>query len=863
MRGETVSHYEILGELGGGGMGVVYRGRDVRLGRDVALKFLPAELSAKSAAKERFAREARAASALDHPNICTIYEIDETEDGRLFLAMAFYQGEDLRRRLERGRLELGEALQMALQVCRGLAAAHEAGIVHRDIKPANIMLTERSGVKILDFGLAKLEHETRHLTRSGTTLGTVAYMSPEQARGDEVDPRSDLWSLGVVLFEALTGHIPFRGERDHTLIYAILNEEPQPIAPLRPDLPKPASRLIERLLEKNPEHRFRSATEVAMHLEALQRGDSLPKTQVALPRTLSKSLSRARRRSPAVFAGTLLVAALAVGGAAYRLLWRGGPAAPTKIFHNVAVLPFSNLTGDEAQDYLSDGLASVLVERLAALPGVNVIGRSETRAYRGKEKGAKQIAKELGVGAVIEGQIVRMGDALRVTANLVDGESGYVSWSKGFEAQPQEALRLAERLAPEIGAELATSLTPQEREKLAARPTQNAAAYEAYVKGLRIFDQLENPQRLDLARDLLSRAVELDPDFALARARLSETLSTLYANREPDPELLAEAEAQVRSALDREPDLMAGHLALARVHRAAGRHEEALAELRRVVAEYPQSDTAALQLGLAYQAAGDLARAETSLRQAISLRPDYWSHWLALGTLLQQAGDLNAARKTWEKSAALAPPEITWPLENLGSLAVAQGDAAGALAYFDHIPRPINDPMLAASIGTACFYANRLDESEENYRLAVRLLPSVAQLHAYLGDLLARRGQHEAARAEFLEAVRLDEAEQSRRPRDAEELVATSSYRAKAGNCRDALREAAELAQRAAPTNESAHHLAQIYASCGDKARALAALATAIERGYPASNLLAESEFSVLVAEPAFRRLTATPQSPP
>jgi serine/threonine protein kinase/Flp pilus assembly protein TadD len=859
MPGETVSHYEILEELGGGGMGVVYRGRDLKLGRDVALKFLPAEISARAVNKERFAREARAASALDHPNICTIYEIDETPDGRLFLAMAYYGGEDLRRRLERGRLELGEALRVALDVTRGLAAAHAAGIVHRDIKPANVMLTERSGVKILDFGLAKLEGESRHLTRSGTTLGTVAYMSPEQARGDEVDTRTDLWSLGVVLYEALSGQLPFRGERDHSLIYAILNHEPEPMAPMRPELPRGVVRLIERLLEKDPQHRVQSAAELAGILEVLLRGESLPKTETALPRTISRTLQR-RRRPALLWAGAATALAALAVALGYGL-WRRSPPPPARVFHNVAVLPFENLTADPAHDYLSDGLASVVVERLSALPGLNVVGRSETSGYRGRGKSAKQIAQELGVGAVVEGQILQVGNVLRVTADLVDGESGYVFWSRGFETPPHDVLRVAERLAPEIGDALGTRLSDEERARLAARPTQSAEAYEAYVKGLRIFDQLDNPQRLDLARDLLARAVELDAGFAPARAAYAEVLASLYTNRSPDAALLAAAEREAQAALASDPNLLAGRLAMARVYRLTRKYEPALVALRGVVADHPKSDAATLELALAYQESGDLARAETALRQAISLRPDYWKHWLALGNLLMRTGDLAAARKAWEAAAAFAPPEIGWPLENLGALASAEGDFAAALSYFDRLPRPINDAALATNIGAAYFYADRLEEAEEHLRLAVRLQPDNPLFHANLGDLLARRDQDQAARLEYLDAARLGEAElAARTAASSDERLVCAAFQARVGRCKEALATAREAGPQAEPTADNAHTMAEIYAACGERLPALAELTRAVERGYAPARLVREPTFAPLVGEPEWARLVAGAQ---
>src|SRR5687767_641103 len=440
MRGETVSHYQVLEELGGGGMGVVYKALDTRLRRHVALKFLPVELTRHLPAKERFLLEARAASTLDHPNVCTVHEVDETPDGRLFIAMAYYQGESLRQRIERGPLPVPEALRIAAQVARGLEAAHRAGIVHRDVKPANIMLPAGGEVKILDFGLAKLEGEARRLTRTGTTMGTVAYMSPEQARGDEVDARSDLWSLGVVLYEMLTGRLPFKGERDHSIVYSILHTPPGPLRPLCPGVPRPVERLIERLLEKDPKHRIQSAGEVAAALAAAERGDNLAPTELALSGSLGRVLRR-RRRALRWAGAAALVAALA-GGGWWLAAHQPGAATPAARpeLRNLAVLPFANLTGDPERDYFCEGLSAIFTHQLSAVPGLNVVARSETSAYRGSKKSAKEIGRELGVGAILEGHVRRQGERLLVEGSLIDADKGYVIWPMTLEGSPEEIL---------------------------------------------------------------------------------------------------------------------------------------------------------------------------------------------------------------------------------------------------------------------------------------------------------------------------------------------------------------------------------------------------------------------------------------
>src|SRR5688572_16348650 len=604
MRGETVSHYEVLEELGGGGMGVVYKALDTRLRRHVALKFLPAELTRHITAKERFLLEARAASTLDHPNVCTVHEVDETPDGRLFIAMAYYQGESLRQRIERGPLPVPEALRIAAQVARGLEAAHRAGIVHRDVKPANIMLPAGGEVKVLDFGLAKLEGEARRLTRTGTTMGTVAYMSPEQARGDEVDARSDLWSLGVVLYEMLTGRLPFKGERDHSIVYSILHTPPGPLRPLCPGVPRPVERLIERLLEKDPKHRIQSAGEVAAALAAAERGDNLAPTELALSGSLGRVLRR-RRRALRWAGAAALVAALA-GGGWWLAAHQPGAATPAARpeLRNLAVLPFANLTGDPGRDYFCDGLSALLIQQLSAIPGLNVVSRSETLAYRGSQKGARQIARELGVAALLDGQVVRTGPNLRLQINLIEAAGGVILWKKSLDGTADEILVAQEQVGPDLAEKLALPLTKEQRAGLVKGSTRNTAAHDLYLQALRILDQVYNPQRFNLASELLQEALALDPQFALARVRLSGALAGRFYG-EPNPAFLATAEEQAQQALASDPNFAEARIALAHVYTRTGRHELAASELRRVVALHPESDGALTELAQAYEAAQD------------------------------------------------------------------------------------------------------------------------------------------------------------------------------------------------------------------------------------------------------------------
>ena len=435
MIGQTISHYRILSKLGEGGMGVVYKAHDTKLGREVALKFLPGGLTGDPRARERFIYEAKAASGIDHPNICTIYEIDETDDHRIFIAMACYEGETLKQRIARGPLETGEILDVAIQIARGLARAHEAGIIHRDIKPANIIITTRGEVKIVDFGLSKLLGLAK-LTRTGMTVGTAAYMSPEQARGEEIDQRTDIWSLGVVLYEMLTGLCPFRSEYEQALIYSILNEEPAPLGSLRPDIPEEMDQLVQKAMAKVPVERFRYAGELLAELSFL-----------------------AKRRE----------------AESDRLLIGAAKALPS-----IAVLAFTNLSADKENEYFSDGLAEDIIDALTQVPGLRVMARTSAFAFRGKEADVREIGARLNVEHILEGSVRRSGSRLRVTAQLVKASDGYHVWSQRFDREMTDVFAIQDEISQAIVEKLRLRLSAGR--PLVKRYTENLAAYDLCLK---------------------------------------------------------------------------------------------------------------------------------------------------------------------------------------------------------------------------------------------------------------------------------------------------------------------------------------------------------------------------------------------
>jgi TolB-like protein len=722
--GRSLGHYRITAAIGAGGMGEVYRATDTKLGRDVAIKMLPAAVAQDPERLARFEREARSLASLNHPNIVTIFSVEEA-DGSRFLAMELVEGETLDTLIAAGGLPLSRFFEIAVPLADALSAAHERGIVHRDLKPGNVMVTREGRVKVLDFGLAKLEAadsrpdltstptESRaNLTSEGQVFGTVAYMSPEQTRGGKVDARSDVFSLGVVLYQMLTGERPFQGASSVDMISSILRDTPPAVTDRRGDLPQHLARILRRCLEKEPRDRYQTSRDVYNELRDLRNETSSPPPAPSPPSEVvvgerAPAAARAFWKRPgwAAVAAAILLAALYLAARRFMPSSSRAPEAGTEppAIRSIAVLPLDNYSGDPGQDYFAEGMTDELTAALATISQLRVISRGSAMQFKGRNRPpTPEIAKKLNVDAVVEGSVLRAGDKVRITAQLIDARADRHLWAKSFERHSRDVLALQDELASAIAREIHVQLTPAEQSRLTRAPSVNPEAYDAYLKG-RYFFNRPSDENLNKAIAQFEEAVRLDPNLAPAFSGLSDAY--LWAGFNEGVLIASEAgpksKAAAEKAIQQDDASAEAHTSLA-VYKAWYGHDWAgsESEFRRAFALNPNYSFAHDQFGLVLAYLGRFDESVAEGKRAAELDP--LSPQIPVDALIALAwqGDYPGAKELARKAGNLDPTFFFPPFMD-GWIDIQAGNVADSIPQFQKAKALESPPFVAAWLGYA------------------------------------------------------------------------------------------------------------------------------------------------------------------
>ncbi len=864
---ETISHYRIHEKLGAGGMGVVYKAEDTRLGRLVALKFLPDSAAIDPRALERFKREARTASALDHPNICTIYEIDE-EQGRPFIAMQLLEGKTLRERIGDKPLPLATLLEWGLQITDALQAAHAKGIMHRDIKPDNIFITERGQAKILDFGLAKLSEPemvssgdvttsvTPQLTHTGAALGTLAYMSPEQARGEPVDPRTDLFSFGVLLYEMATGRQAFRGPTWAVTVHAILSLAPISLRDSVPDQPQRLQEIIDKALVKDRQKRYQTAAEIHRDLLQLKKdydaGKSLRSTRTAAIWSVKRKL----QVGFAVGCAALLIAASVWGP---RLLHRfrvaaGTAASAALTKYSVAVLPFADIADDPKLTVFGKGLLEDVAAKLSQLSANHDLEVVSPRALEDKKVTTLADAKrEFGVNLGLAVSLKQDGDLVRAAYNLIDTSTGKNLAGDSITAPVSDLFTIEDKLTSGVADALKISLRAEERQALGAHATTLPEAFQYFVEGIGYLRQRARPEALTSAETVFKQALKLDPNYGPAEAGLGETYWYQY-DMTKQKRWIPMAQQACAKAIELGNAGVEGHMCLGTIENGTGQFEKAAEQFTQAVQLDPANDQAYSNLAGAYQNLNQFNKAEETYERAIGVRPEYSGGYTALGVFYFNQAEYAEAQAMFEKAVATKPDSYR-DYSNLGGALLYENkdeDATRALEKSIAI-RPAYDAY--TNLAVAYLRLRKFDQAALTTQEALKLDDSDYQTWGNLGDCYYYGGHKASAMEAYKKAISMAEQRLKVNPRDTDVMSDLASYWAMLG---DRTRALGYLDRALAGTEKDKELLFRatlVYNQLHETGTALEWLSKALAAGYSKSVVSKTPDLDNLRDSPRYQAL--------
>ncbi|HET9802404.1 MAG TPA: tetratricopeptide repeat protein, partial [Candidatus Acidoferrum sp.] len=838
--------------LGEGGMGRVYKAYDRELDRFIALKVLLPDLASDPQIIQRFKHELLLASRISHKNILRIHDLSEA-DGVKFITMAFVDGEDLHNILKREHpLPLDRALKIARQLCDALDAAHHEGVVHRDFKPHNVLVGANDQVFVSDFGLAtSFETAKMGMTRSGAFVGTPRYMSPEQVEGGKIDHRSDLYSLGLVMYEMATGEVPFSGESTWQVMYQRVKEKPKNPKTIKPDLPDWVARVVMHCLERDPALRYQSAREVLADIDA-NRSPSLPHgVRFALP-------SGASRWLIAGGAGLVLGAALFFAIPATRhWILRGGAAEPVTPglppFSQgkfIAVLPFRVLGSDNSLNYVADGLGEALSAKLFQLSDVRIASASASSKANDQKTPLPRIAQDLGVNYIIHGLVQGSGDKLRIVVNLENMVDNRLQWSQEFSGVTDDLLTLEDQIYGKLTDILQSK---SQNASAAAHPTENVAAYDLYLRGRTALRNQQDPKNVQAAITLFDDAIKKDPSFALAYTGMAD--ASLFMYREKKDRFWSEkalASAQQAERLnDKLPEV---HFSLGTVYSQVGQTSQAISELKRALEIAPNSDEAYRRLGRAYLATGQKDEAIKALQKAVEINPYYWMNQSALGAAYIDFGNYEGALKQFQTVTQLEPQNAAG-YDNLGSVYSRMGRYEESVTAYQKALAIQPYAATYSNLGTSFFYLKRYQESVQMFQKAVEMSPGEETIVGNLADAYRWAGDKNKANATYDQAIGLAYKQLQVNPRDAAALGHMALYHSKKGEAA----MAQDFIRRARAIDPSDIYLiytvAVVETNASNPAAAVEALRSALQKGFATADIESDPEFSPLRGRPEYQSL--------